>query len=489
MNRTENSLIIPGFKVPSSVTFESFTERVYTGPDGTLVLQSPVLSPEEIGLIVREIGEGRRRYLSRLTTNQIVAILDQAVQKWLDPSYPLRCLAETWLPVITGYDREMIRLELKRFMRTFRKKELLRFLEEEFDSSAVLDEFRPRKTGGMSRAYGPDILFHVFSGNVPGLPIWSLVAGLLLKSANVGKTSSQEPLMAVLFAETLAEVDPQLGECLAILPWKGGDTALEDAALEAAEGIVVYGSQETVEKLRARVKGGKRFVSYGHKISFAMIGKEALTADRFHETARRLAEDASIYDQQGCLAPHSVIVEAGGAVSPAQFGQLLASEMQKYHEKKPRGVLSGEEAMAIQTVRNQYELMALRGEEVDVYSSKKGTDWTVIYHNEPGFEASPLNRTVHVFACDSLEEASAFIEPYRDFLQTAGLAVGPNRLYALADILGEIGVTRICAIGRMSRTPAGWHHDGRFNLMDLIRWVDIEWSAEQEAERFDPDFE
>jgi hypothetical protein len=41
----------------------------------------------------------------------------------------------------------------------------------------------------------------------------------------------------------------------------------------------------------------------------------------------------------------------------------------------------------------------------------------------------------------------------------------------------------------MSRTPAGWHHDGRFNLLDLIRWTDIERSAEQDAERYDPDVE
>jgi len=33
---------------------------------------------------------------------------------------------------------------------------------------------------------------------------------------------------------------------------------------------------------------------------------------------------------------------------------------------------------------------------------------------------------------------------------------------------------------------AGWHHDGRFNLADLIQMVDIEHSAERAADDFAP---
>jgi hypothetical protein len=477
------------YKIPSGIYPDAYTEKQFVGPHGTFVLEYPDLSPKIMADIIQAVAKQRQVYLSQLRTEQIVAIVDKAVQQWLQPDYERRQLAEAWLPVITGYNEEMIRLELKRFLRTFRRKELLRFLDEEFDSSAVLDEFRPRKSGGMSRAFGPELIFHVFSGNVPGLPIWSLIMGLLLKSANIGKTSSSEPLMAVLFAETLAEIDPGLGDCLAILPWRGGDEALEAPLIDASEAIVVYGSQSTVEKLRARVSGNKRFLSYGHKISFAMIGKEALTADRYTSIVRRVAEDVSIYDQQGCLSPHSLFIEEGGVVSPQQFSQLLAAELQRYQDKKPRAKLTDEEAMAIHAIRQQFEMKSLRGEPVKVYASRAGTDWTVIYHGLPGFEASPLNRTVHLFGCEALEIAVEQISPYRDYLQTVGLAVEPSRLESMADLLGRYGATRICAIGEMAHTAPGWHHDGRLNLLDLVRWVDIERSAEQDAERYDPDVE
>jgi hypothetical protein len=56
----------------------------------------------------------------------------------------------------------------------------------------------------------------------------------------------------------------------------------------------------------------------------------------------------------------------------------------------------------------------------------------------------------------------------------------------LAELLGQAGVTRICAIGAMTAPEAGWHHDGRFNLLDLVRMVEIEQSAESSAETLAP---
>jgi hypothetical protein len=72
----------------------------------------------------------------------------------------------------------------------------------------------------------------------------------------------------------------------------------------------------------------------------------------------------------------------------------------------------------------------------------------------------------------------------RDYLQTVGLAAPPEELMHLGEHLGRAGVTRICALGAMTSPEAGWHHDGRFSLLDLVRMVDIEANTEIEAERF-----
>ena len=74
------------------------------------------------------------------------------------------------------------------------------------------------------------------------------------------------------------------------------------------------------------------------------------------------------------------------------------------------------------------------------------------------------------------------VAPHARFLQTAGLACDPRELFALGEALGRAGVTRIAALGAMTAPEAGWHHDGRFNLLDLVRMVEIDAGAERAAD-------
>ena len=64
--------------------------------------------------------------------------------------------------------------------------------------------------------------------------------GLLTKSAILGKSSFDEPLMPVLFARSLASVDPDMADALAIVPWRGGTVDLEDAAIGEADAVGAY---------------------------------------------------------------------------------------------------------------------------------------------------------------------------------------------------------------------------------------------------------
>ena len=78
------------------------------------------------------------------------------------------------------------------------------------------------------------------------------------------------------------------------------------------------------------------------------------------------------------------------------------------------------------------------------------------------------------------------IKPYRTFLQSVGAAAAPKELFQWAEKLGNVGVTRVTSLGKMTSPESGWHHDGRFNLLDLVQMVDIEQSAEDYAENFAP---
>ena len=81
------------------------------------------------------------------------------------------------------------------------------------------------------------------------------------------------------------------------------------------------------------------------------------------------------------------------------------------------------------------------------------------------------------------EKAHLNIEPKADVIFTCRSGM---RTAGACDRLAAAGVTRISAIGSMSMPEAGWHHDGRFNLLDLVRMTEIEQSAEAAAQPFAP---
>ena len=66
-----------------------------------------------------------------MSVNDILDIVIDAAQLWADPDFELRRQAELLIPAITGYEPDMVRIELKRYMRQFRRRELLRFLDSE----------------------------------------------------------------------------------------------------------------------------------------------------------------------------------------------------------------------------------------------------------------------------------------------------------------------------------------------------------------------
>ena len=443
---------------------------LHFGETDDLALRVPALTAPDVTAVLDAITMARDAYLAHLPVRQVVARLDETIALWLDPAYPPRRLAEDLLPAITGYSAPMIRQGLTALLRGMGRDALLQCLAAEFGDPECLDAFRPlRGTGLRTRAFGPRLAVHVFSGNVPGLPVWSLVCGLLVKAANLGKTASGEPLLPALFAASLAEVDPDLARCVAVLYWPGGAADLETAAFGRADAVIAYGSDGALADLRRRVPPTARFLGYGHRISLGLVGRDALTRAGAADLAARAAADVATFDQQGCVSPHLFYAEAGGEVSPRDFAAALARALEEAERRLPRGRISLGASAAIRNLRDTADLAG-----ADVWASPGGTAWTVVYEEDPAFAPSCLNRTVRVKPLADLSDLPALLSPIAPHLQSAGMAVDAARLPALAACLGHLGVTRLCPLGQMPFPAFAWHHDGRGNLLDLVRFTDIE---------------
>ena len=473
---------LPGCLAPEEVQWRTLN---FSHHQQQLEVAVPDLSAAQIEKLSRHIRHHTRAYLTTLSVAKIVSIVDQAIAGLLDRHHPLRIRAEALLPVVTGYDAEMIRRGLTGYLKTFRQPQLKRFLAEDFSDAQLLDDFQPRPNGGFARAFGPSLLMHIWAGNVPGLPLWSLISGLLVKAGSVGKLPGAEPLMAGWFAQLLAEIDPQLGECLAVVWWKGGDAEVEKSWFQQPDVVVAYGGNATLAAIQRQLPVTTRFLPHGHKVSVGLVARSALDARQGAELARRASYDVMRNDQAGCYSPQMLFIERGGRVSPQQFAAYLAHELQVLGRRHPRRALSLAEINQIAAWRNAEEIHALQGDRTlygDVTDS-----WAVVCvdASEPLVPAA-LGRTLKIVAVEDLSHAISLIERQKLYLQTAALAADPQSLFQLSAQLGQAGVTRITAFGEMTSPAAGWHHDGRFNLLDLVRFTEIEHTAEEAAEKFAP---
>lgn len=439
----------------------------------------PMLTAPQMLALAERVRKSADTHLRSMPVAEIIEAIDRAMARLLDRNDVYRQWAERWLPVVSGYDADMVRLGLTGFFKTFRAAQLKRFVAEDFSNPAVLDSFQPAAKGGAVRAFGPDLLVHSWAGNVPALSLWSLVCGLLVKAPAMGKLASAEPLFAGWFARLLAEVHPPLADCLAVVWWRGAGGEEAEALYAQADTVLAYGGNATLDALRRRLPVTTRFLPHGHKLGFGLIAAQALDTLKAPAMARLAAWDVMRYDQQGCYSPHVFYVQRGGAVSPRAFADYLAAELANLQRRFARRELDLEEGAAVARWQQSMEWSA----EPQQLLGPVDAAWSVAYSDglQP-LMPTALQRTIAVVAVDSLDDVLPVVAAQRDYLQTGGIAAGPEELYRLAGLLGAAGVTRISAIGSMSMPEAGWHHDGRFNLLDLVRMTEIEQSAELAAQ-------
>jgi len=396
--------------------------------------------------------------LSQRPVGQILDVLTRVTDRWLDPSDPIRRTAEERIGAQSGLAPAMLRRGLDEMI--VRLRGIPDLLDQDLGSRHALDRFIRRAPGVLSRAWGPGLLVCIFSGNVPGIPAFDMALALALKSACLARPAREEPEFASLFAQSVAEVDPLMGRCLAVSRWE-----YEESFPLAAGVVLAYGSDQSLMEIRQHVPAGVDFLGHGHKLSFAVVAREAASP----QTAHRLALDVAMYDQQGCVSPHVAYVERGGELEPAAFAQACGEALEVLETEMPRSRLTLGEAMAMRAVCDEAEFA-----EGALFRSREGLAWAIVHSETPSFVPSPLNRLLRTCAVDSLADVAIAVAPFASFLQTVAFAGPDDRREALAEVMGILGATRICAIGQVQALSPLLRHDGRPTAGDLVRWTDIE---------------
>ena len=200
-----------------------------------------------------------------------------------------------------------------------------------------------------------------------------------------------------------------------------------------------------------------------------------LHGSRAKKIVAAAADDVVAWNQLGCLSPHVIYVEAGGGVSPENFAEQLAVELEGREQAEPRGELPAEHAAAIASRRGIYEVRAAHSPETTRHwCSKNSTAWTVVFEADTRFQVSCLNRFIYVKSVANLKSALEGADSVRGKVSTVGIAAPEESAAEIASQLARWGATRICPLGRMQNPPLTWRHDGRPALGDLVTWTDLE---------------
>ena len=429
-------------------------------------IELPRLTAAQLGGALRRARDSARERLRRRSVDELLALADRVVANWLQPNSPQRGRAEALLPQATGFSPAMVRHGLPLLLAPLRAEAIRALLAAELGDHRRVDHL----CGGRCAA-GPPLIFHVLSGNIPGLGAAPILLSLMLKSAVLVKSAAGDPIFPALLAQSIAEVDREIAACLLVTYWRGGDRSLEAVALDTADLVVASGGDATIAALASRTRG--RFIGHGHRVSFAAIGRECLDGTRSASAlAQALAYDVSLWDQQGCLSPQLCYVESGGAVAPPEFAAQLARALGEYALSLPPRQLNFEEQAAVLRFRQQAEWRV--GAELGLIASPESTAWSISVEPDADFTPTCLNRCVRIKMVRDLSGLAAALAPHRCHLEAAGLAVDPSRLRNLGPMLAGCGVHRICRLGEMQRPPLSWHQGGRPRVADWVEWTVVE---------------
>jgi hypothetical protein len=111
-----------------------------------------------------------------------------------------------------------------------------------------------------------------------------------------------------------------------------------DVARTDATEVHVYGRDETVAAVRARVRSGVSVRGHGAGLGIALVTASADVAG----AAAEVAGDVIPFEQRGCVSPRAVLVEGDEARVNA-FGEALHAELAAWSARVPRGALGDAE--------------------------------------------------------------------------------------------------------------------------------------------------
>ncbi len=322
------------------------------------------------------------------------------------------------------------------------------------------------------RATSRGVVCHWLAGNVQVLGMFVLIQSLMAKNVNLLRISSRdngvfEELLRAFESETFTTTGgytvsgDDLLKCVALVSFNHSNKAVGQKMSLMADARIAWGGAESVNAVSSYPsKYDCVDIILGPKISFSVVSNEELSDERkAKKLARKIAVDASVFDQTACASAHNVFVEKGDSfITPSDFAGMLGEAMAKTAVQIPKGQMTPEEFAAVHSTRGIYDFKG------KVYGDPESV-WTVLYSDNTELNTPVYSRVMFVHPVNTLDEVLPFII---DDIQTIGLAATGSKAADFATKAAEHGAVRFPNCGKMLNFESPW--DGMFIMDRLVKW-------------------
>jgi len=388
--------------------------------------------------------EAAEKTLHSMPAAARVAAVGRVLDAWSDPGSPVRRRLLDEHPGASGLSRENVAAGLELALASWNHAALARLVEQE-------------ASGDAARLAGITTVVH--GGVLPMPTLVDALAPIVLGSPVLAKPARRDPVTPRLVEASLAELAPELGDCLALADVRRSNRAALDSLL-AAPRVVVTGGDEAIAGIEGRIGHGTRLIAHGHKLSVALLGTDVDVA--FEDASARLAVDVSLWDQLGCLSPIACWV-VGDARRADRFAAALGRALARREGMTPRGEVGAGAAAWISNERAEAEIRAAAGGGCTLYA---GDAWTVVAESDATPRAAPLHRFVRVHPLAAPRDLPRTLGPLGSHV--AGVAHAGLSEAAAQECRLAMGASRAAPFGRLQAPPLDWGRDGLGVLASLL---------------------
>lgn len=339
-------------------------------------------------------------------------------------------------------------------------------LEAKLAAELGPEPFRPaRFPNTTARPLPLGVLFHIAPGNMPGLPVYTALEGLLTGNINLIKLPHGDRGLSLAALGLLAEQEPRLAPYLYAFDLPSGRREDMKKLADLADGLVVWGGDGAIEAARTLAGPGCKLIEWGHRLSFAYVSGYEDRDGELSALARHIMETG----QRLCSSCQVIFLDTENQEDGPAFCREFLPHLERAAARR-----SGLGAGASASLSGHTALLEriVNGTAADE-TLFQGKGCSVVLRPDRELELSPMEGNVLVKLLPQQELLPTLCRQ-KGRLQTAGLLCAPEKREALTELLSRAGLTRVTRAGSMSAAFPGEAHDGEYPLRRYVRMVDVE---------------